>query len=187
MPEEIKIALAKLEDIEGILAIHDEVFLPNRKKDELEEKGFLLSPINAEELKTAIQDTDNFIVLVAKKENKIIGHVLAYDLNMWRKLKPKWDEKIEPRDNYDQILKLKVIHLRHIARKDTAKGAGHQLLEYLLQTAKAKGYDMVIAEILEKPHDNKISKKLFQNRMKFKKVGTIYKDKTVDGLYARAI
>ncbi len=76
----IKIEVAKEEDIDGILFVQNSVLLKNTEFNQAGEKGFLVYSTTADELKDIISYPEN-IVLCAKDDERVIGYILAYDLD----------------------------------------------------------------------------------------------------------
>ncbi len=72
----------------------------------------MLKAFTSDELRTAITDAKNHIVLVASQTGKIFGYALSYDLYH---LQPDWLEIINVSQEIKNILATeKVIYHRHI-------------------------------------------------------------------------
>jgi predicted GNAT superfamily acetyltransferase len=187
----MEVSLADEEDIDGVLAVQKEQLLayrPEESKTILEQEGFLIYPTSAEELRAIIQDKKGHIFLVAKEKEAIVGYVLTYDLETWIRSEAHWTEKIiVPEDVRALLYRSKTLYLRHVARRKGFKGCGKILETELFRLAKARGYSLVVAEILEKPHHNIASTSLHV-KLGFSKIG-IKNDKggRVWGVYAKKL
>ncbi len=176
----IDILSASPEDIQGILLVQKENLLsltekkPERlEKKRLEKKGFLIHEVSAEELNKLISDKENSLVLVAKEGDEIRGYVLSYDLELWKSIKPQWEETVKISESKRKFLnEEKILYLRHIAREAKAKGTGAKLMRALINEARLRKYYAIIAEILEKPITNQVSIE-FHKRFGFEEIGKV--------------
>lgn len=177
-----EINVASVDDIQGITLVQKEnLLLPTKKisEKELEKRGFLIHEVSTKELEKLILDRENGLVLVAKEGDEIKGYVLAYDLKLWKKLKPKWEETVKVSENTKQILdEEKILYLRHIARKMKAEGTGSKLMKTLINEARLRKYHSVIAEILEKPITNRVSVD-FHKQFGFEEIGRVEENKNL--------
>jgi len=185
--ENVAIRPAKEEDIKGILKVQEELLIKNKTQNEVGKNGFLVYSLKEEELKNMISLKQNFL-LVAESVREIVGYALAYDLNVWRKNKPQWDEEITADTSIkNHLSKNKIIYFRHIARKSQNPGVGIKLEEKIYEMAKHKGYQFVIGEILERPILNEKSKTVHEQRG-YKRIGQVdYPDGKVWGLYEKKL
>lgn len=177
-----EINVASVDDIQGITLVQKEnLLLPTKKisEKELEKRGFLIHEVSTKELEKLILDRENGLVLVAKEGDEIKGYVLAYDLKLWKNLKPKWEETVKVSENTKQILdEEKILYLRHIARKMKAEGTGSKLMRTLINEAGLRKYHSVIAEILEKPITNRVSVD-FHKQFGFEEIGRVEENKNL--------
>lgn len=185
--EEIIIRPAKTSDIKDILEIQKDLLLRDKKRNSMGKKGFLVYPVNEEELKGIIKKGQNFF-LVAEGKEGIIGYALTYDLEDWRKNTPRWDKKVRADDTIkNHLLNDKIIYFRHIARKPNYSGIGKRLEEQIYTLAKTQGYKDIIGEILEKPVLNVKSKEIHEQRG-YRKIGKVeYSDGNIWGLYEKRL
>ena len=135
--QRIQAQYASSNDIQGILSVQEKNLLSNKAPElllgqvpkinedveEIESRGFLIHALTEEELQRLISDRENIILLVTKENNEVDGYVLAYDINAWKKFKPEWEETVRVSEDIAELLgKEKILYLRHIARKGSAKG-----------------------------------------------------------------
>src|SRR3989344_4724025 len=85
--EDIVIRPAKARDIKGILAVQKALLLKNKSQTNVGKEGFLVYPVEEEELRRMINREQNFL-FVAEGARGIVGYALACDLEEWRKNKP---------------------------------------------------------------------------------------------------
>lgn len=176
--EEIRIDFASVNDIKEILSIQEEnlFLLIDRNKEELKEKGFLFHEITENELYNLILKKEKTLVLVARKNNKIVGYALAFDFKLLQETNPYYLEKVKILKKFkkieDSLVKEKILYFRHIARRIGQKGVGKELIKFLIDKAKERNYFAIIAEIMEKPIRNEISFGFFQ-KFGFEKIGEV--------------
>jgi predicted GNAT superfamily acetyltransferase len=184
----MKIAPARIKDIMSILSVQDSVLIKNLSKEDANKEGFLIYPINANQLRDVIHNSKNLVLCAKEDDNNITGYLLAYDFNNWLKHKPKWLEEIKIPNKYKSLLShKKIIYLRHIARKRVFKGVGDLLLKHFIKHARTNKIDYIICEILEKYPKNKLSIQFFKE-FGFKRIGSIrYRDRLKWGVYIRKI
>jgi len=172
-------------DIDGVLSLLQESLLPNEisdsEREKLMTKGFIVYPVDKNDLSEAIIDEENHISLVAHdNKNNVLGYVLAYDLNTWRKHKVEWEDRIDAPDEIKSLLAdNKVLYFRHIVAKTGQNGIGVKLEYELFKEAKRKKFEYIIGEILKSPVPNDISLR-FHEGLEFRQTGTIqYDDNTL--------
>ena len=73
MTKDLKLQVAKLEDVEGILALQ-ELYLVSNLSEEEKKSGFVTTPFSVEQLTYVINNEGLFI---AKDNNKIIAYIFA--------------------------------------------------------------------------------------------------------------
>ena len=73
MRKDIKLQVAKLEDIEGVLALQ-ELYLVSNLSEEEKKSGFVTTPFSAKQLTSVINNEGLFI---AKDDHKIIAYIFA--------------------------------------------------------------------------------------------------------------
>jgi hypothetical protein len=184
----INIRYADEKDIPEILSIQSELLIENKQnKENLEKEGFLVYPLDKPHLKSIILDKSN-ILLIALNNKQIVGYALSYDLGNWKKLKSNWENQIKiDKSTKEEINSKKVIYFRHIARRKGFKGIGWELEKKMFNIIKQRNYQLILAEILESPYTNTISKELHKQRG-FEKIGEVdYKDGRLWGLYKKDI
>jgi predicted GNAT superfamily acetyltransferase len=202
--QRIETQYASSNDIQGILSVQKgnllleiapDVFSLLKQGSKINEdvvkeigsRGFLIHALTEEELQRLISDRENIILLVTKENNEVDGYVLGYDINAWKKFKPEWEETVRVSEDIAELLgKEKILYLRHIARKGSAKGKGSKLMEMLINEAKSKGYKYIICEILEKPITNRASIE-FHERWGFKKIGQVEEGHLMWGLFLKSL
>ena len=183
MVENVLIRSAKLEDVDGILAIQENCLLKNKTIKSAEKDGFLVYPVRQDELNEIINSGEDFLFVAVGKEG-IVGYALAHDLNNWRKIKSKWDKRIivSPKTR-DHLAQDRIIYFRHVARKLSFSSVGAELEDQVYLAVKNNGFKYVVGEILEHPISNEKSKEEHEKRG-YKKIGqTNYLDGNFWGLY----
>lgn len=172
---EATIGNAGEEDINEILTIQaqklvDPENIAQGDTQEIEEKGFLVYPLSKSELEELIKDPGNHIIKVAKKDGRVIGYLIAYDLDNWRELHPDWLNNLEGKR--DSLTQRRTLFGRHIAvdESETGSGIGRALLEAVIFTGRTRDYQNFVVEVLDKPITNRKSTK-FVERAGFKKIG----------------
>jgi len=202
----LEIKEAGLEDVLGIISVLKENLLPmelldkekrdfylksvGKKIEDFSEKGFLVNSFSEEDLENVISDKEKHIILVAKKNDEIVGYALTYDLEAWRERKPDWEKTVEliNKTEGQMFENKKVLYFRHIVTKQFPKNKGiGATLEYkIFSAAKQKGYKEIIGEALEYPIENKASID-FHRKIGFKKIGTVKESKNdlIWGLYKK--
>jgi L-amino acid N-acyltransferase YncA len=187
MVEDIIIRPAELEDIPGILEIQRGFLLKNKTIKSAERDGFLVYPLKEEEIEGIVLSESSFL-FVAEDKGVVVGYALAYDLNNWRKFKSKWDKRVLVVTQIkNHLQKDKVLYFRHIVRKLNYSGVGEKLEEQVYSVAKSKGFQFVIAEILERPILNKKSKEAHEKRGYVKIGQADYMDGNFWGLYEKEL
>ena len=187
MSEDIIIRSAELEDIPGILDVQSSFLLKNKTVKAAERDGFLVYPIKEEELEGLILSKNSFL-LVAEDKGVVVGYILVYDLNNWRKLRPKWDKRVLVTTQIrNHLQKDKVLYFRHIVKKLNYSRVGEKLEEQIYSVAKSKGFQFIIAEVLERPIQNKKSKEEYGSRGYIKIGQADYLDGNFWGLYEKEL
>ncbi len=161
--EQFSVDTAGHPDIDGILVVQNENLrssLNERgiKDEDLPERGFLISPLSAEELTEIISEPESHLLLVARSEEKIEGYALGYDLDKWKKEDPMWEKQLVFRKRKTLPLG-KTLYFRHVAVAPEIKGRGvGRMMEHdFFEEAKRRGYQYIIGEILRDPVVNKRS------------------------------
>jgi hypothetical protein len=72
--------IAKTEDIEGILKLHNKYQI-NHIKEEDKKDGFVTTPFTKEQLKDIIQKEQG--IFIAIKDNKVVGYVMSASWKYW--------------------------------------------------------------------------------------------------------
>jgi hypothetical protein len=184
----IRIRHAEEKDIPEILSIQNELLIDNKQnKENPGKEGFLVYPLDKSHLKSIILNKSN-IMLIALKDKQTVGYALAYDLKDWKKLKSNWEAQIKiNQSTRKEINSKRVIYFRHIARRKEFKGIGWELEKKMFDILKQRNYQLILAEILESPYTNTISKEIHKQRG-FEKIGEVdYKDGKLWGLYKKDI
>lgn len=164
---------ASSSDIDGIIEVTIETLLANQSEtSNLCKYGFLINSLSSDEIENSILDKNDSIVIVAEKNNKIIGFTLGCNC---KKLDVVWGKNLKIEDETLFILEKKNVYfLNYIARLRNEKGCGRHLLKQLIHVAKLKHYDYIICEIAQKPIMNNTSIK-FHEHFGYKNVGHIKK------------
>lgn len=164
MSEDVIIRSAEQKDILEILEVQKDSLLKNKTIRSAEKDGFIIYSISEDELRGLISSNCCFLI-VAVHQDKVVGYALAYDLNVWRKIKTKWDKRsLVTNSVKNHLIMDKVLYFRHIVRDNSFKGVGARLEEEIYSIAKKKGFEYVIAEILESPLKNKKSIEIHEKR-----------------------
>lgn len=178
---------ANLNDVPGIMAVLEQNLMTNKiNVDEkiLQEKGFLLKAFTADELRTAIIDDNNHIVLVAAQADTVFGYALSYDLYH---VQPDWLSAINVPDKIKKILTTaQVIYHRHIAKDANTKAVGHGLLNTLTVEAQNRGYKYILCFIAHTPIKNHASIRLHE-KLGFTEVGTKIVKDGMHGVYLKEL
>ena len=177
---------ANTNDIPAIIAIMEQHFIHQKAamdKDTLESVGFLIHGFSESDIREAIADEKNHIVLVATENDAVIGYVLNYDL---KKLND-WMVDLQSTSEYLAILTgKKVFYHRHIAKIPHKKGVGKKLLQSLMNEAVLRNYDYIVCQILQKPYQNRASVKLHE-ALGFFQIGVVEEEEYTFGVYLKAM
>lgn len=172
------------QDIEGILNVQEENLfseLIRKEADQkkLSEKGFLISAITNEELKEIIGNPDKYILLVSKVDGTVVGYILGYDLEEFKRQDPEWEKSIILDDGVEALPESeKSLYLRHIAVRIGNRGVGTNLERKFFQEAEAAGYKYILGEILQEPVKNSVSLR-FHEAIGFRIIGKVPEKKLV--------
>ena len=178
----LKVRTAVLQDIKSVVKIQKILALNRDNKDEYSKKGFLVYKAEAGELKKIINNKQ-VIFLVAENAKGVIGYALAYDLDLWKVNKQKWEKQIK----LIETLPKKILYFRHVARLEGFNGAGNLLEKEIEERSKKLGYKFILGEILERPIPNLKSKEVHESRG-FTKIGTIdYQDGLLWAVYIKKL
>jgi GNAT superfamily N-acetyltransferase len=181
---------ASVEDIENILTIQSQkIIIPEEEmaKPGVEESGFLVYPITNEELGEVVIDKENYIVKVAKENERTIGYIISYDMAEWEATHPNWFSRFKTTADYKELLKKrKVLYGRHIAVDEniSTPGVGKDLLDFTLQEAVNRGYEYYVVEVLKEPIVNKRSANFVQ-KTGFALVGQLEDDKRIWSVFLK--
>ncbi len=166
---EVVVYEAQEADIPGIVSVHESNLLEDGfpkgtvQKEDLAQRGFLVHGMKPDKFKAIITDVVHHSVLVAKENGEVVGYILAYDLVEWKKQNPEWSATVSV-DEETRALLLGdgVLYVHQVARSPLHKGKeiGKKLEEDLFFAARRRGYHYLVAEILEQPIENAVSKKL---------------------------
>jgi len=167
---------ASQKDVEEILAIQSQKVITPEKEIEnkkIEEEGFLVYPISAEDLGKLFENKEKHIVKVARTENKIVGYIICYDLEEWKLAHTDWLSSLDVADEDKAFLKSKkILYGRHIAVDVAGASVGAGLLDVTFQEAVSRGYECFVVEILKEPIENKRSTGFVQKEG-FRQVGQL--------------
>lgn len=159
------VRFAENKDISGIMEVLESNLIANRKsikKDILEQSGFLIHGFTAEEMQKFMADEGNYICLVSREQDVVIGYIIACDLRM---VEAGLYEKLNRSPE-------KTLYYKHIAKLPNKKNVADKLLQFLVDEAKRRGYKKIVCLISEDPLENKPSK-LFHEKFGFVKKGRI--------------
>ncbi len=165
---------ANYQDLQDIVEICRENLLRNKKEDEISARGFLMSEMTEEYARNMI-DSDS-VVLVAEKNNKISGYLVAYDLANEDEIFQAEVRKIKGLEN------AKIIYYKQIAKRLNETGVGKNLLIELVKEASKKGYSHIVCKIVLAPFYNQASVN-FHEKNGFVKMTDLAEKERVVGIY----
>ena len=179
---------AELADIRGIFAVMDQNLLAKKEVLDttlLEQTGFLIHGFTREEARAAILDRENFVFVVAKENENVVGYATGSDI---KTLKPVFQEKLASISEEVQtaISTGRVFYYRHIAKKKGAVGIGKDLAPILMEYIRAAGYSHMVCQIAHDPIRNQASI-LFHERQGFRCVGTAPDGERRFGVYLKIL
>lgn len=138
-PPQLAIQNASETDVGDILSIQSQrVVTPEMvtEKPTVEEDGFLVYPISPLELTSLLQDTEHYVVKIAKQGHKTLGYLISYDMRRWEVIHPDWFSRLNATQNDKTLLRNeRVLYGRHIAVDTHAisQNIGRALLDSTLQ------------------------------------------------------
>jgi len=180
-PEGVGLCQATKADIKSILDIQRENSLSNlvgqREKDEIEKSGFLVHMLSEEELESLIDNPEKVVTVVYKRDGKVLGYAIGYDMKLWQELKPEWIDSIKFLEGFSLEDLEGSVYFRHVAKTSEAGvGVGAKLSVGLVKISEERGFNRILGEILEEPYINRPSLQLHTNpnpKMSFFKIGEI--------------
>lgn len=188
MINKIDVRQAKKEDILEVYNLQKTKLLKynqNKSKDKLSNNGFLVYELSINDFSKALRCKNTFL-LVARKNEKVIGYFLAYTLSKYNKLHPEF-LKESVFDKKISLEKKNIIFGKQLVSDSSVHGIGSKLNKELFKLSKEKGYSLYVCEILESPLKNKrsINKHLSLN---LKRIGEHKdKEKYIWGIYSKKL
>ncbi len=178
MIKEIK--LAELQHIPEILNILQQNLLSEKRdvpQDQLARTGFLINRFTADDITNAINDKENFIILITQEGPQVIAFATSCDM---KKLNTTYQAHLmETFAALDKIASSsKVLYLRQIAKTPGKKSVGKDLLLALIKEAKHQEYQYIFSNVVYAPIENKVSMS-FHEKMSFDCLGTMQQDNNV--------
>jgi len=171
-----KISKVSQKDIPQMVAICAQNLVENNRdkfsNEEFSKRGFLIRKLAAADVEEMIEDQENFISLVLKNGDEVLGYVNGCDI---LKTEIEFQQKVFA---LPQLKNQRIFYHKQIAKKDGAKNVGKELLFAMFDEAKNKGYEQVVCKIVQKPFFNEISDS-FHRKFGFEKFGYI-KDSGVE-------
>lgn len=155
-------------DMADILSIQlSKIIVPEAETEtQVQETGFLVYSLSAEELNNLIGNKKSYFVKVAKLGEKVVGYLISYDLKEWEATHADWLSRLDVSDDDKMLLSsAKVLYGRHIVLDEhqAAAGTGHELLDATLQEAVGHNYKYFVVEILKEPISNNRSVRFVRN------------------------
>lgn len=172
-----KIDDAKIEDIPGIMELQmSQIKKPEQLTQEDAKQGFLVYEVSKEELITLITGDIKHVVKVARKNNKVMGYFIAYDMNYYLQQHPEWINEFEENSPGDMKQKFQgsdILFSKQLALNSGVKktGLGEKLWEAVYQDAVALGFRYEVGEVLAEPIRNTAMETLVFNKLKFNFAG----------------
>ena len=177
----MRACLAQHCDIEKMMEICEENLLENNREkfsaNDFSNKGFLLTRLTSQNVQEMIDDKKNYVVLVAKDGDKIMGYLIACDIE---KVDYELREKIKELKNF----RGKVFYHKQIVKKLGVKQVGEKLLLSMLDEVNNRGYSHVVCRIVHEPFYNQASIS-FHQKFGFSQVGLYKKNEVLTGIYLK--
>lgn len=183
-----KVKAASYADIEQILRICEQNLVNNNQKlstKDLSQRGFLLNKLTEDQVRKMVDDPENFLVLVLKKSDEVLGYLIACDIS---KTEKEFQEKIyhfpELKKPIGENSDGRLFYYRQIAKKIGEKKVGEKLLLVMFEEAKKRGYGQLFCKIVHEPFYNVVSAH-FHQKFGFEKIGVIEENGGVRGVYLK--
>lgn len=181
--ENIVVTPAKYDDIAAMIEIcRQNLVATNDQKftaEDFAKKGFLITALNEETAKKFIDD-GNFIVLVARYGQDILGYTIACDLEV---------SGINFPEDMKQKFLPKTVYHKQIAKvlnsSTNAKAVGSNLLKGLFLEAQKRQYQQVVCRIVHEPFFNQNSVS-FHQKNGFELIGSM-QEKNLFGIYSKIL
>jgi ribosomal protein S18 acetylase RimI-like enzyme len=180
-----KIMTASHADIAQMVAIcESNLMVNNREKfsdEDFSKRGFLIKPLQESVAKNMITDQGNFVTLVLKNGDEVLGYLLGHDISKTDKI--FIDEVLhllQPQENE------KIFYHYQIAKKPGSKNVGEKLLLAMVYEIKKRGYSKLVCKIVQRPFPNEKSIN-FHEKLGFKQIGEIENNKIILGIYQKQI
>ncbi|SES96272.1 N-acetylglutamate synthase, GNAT family [Natronincola peptidivorans] len=154
--DELEVAKATVEDIEGIIAVAASVGSNNKDH----KQGFLMDDYTknkekyVEKFKEDIEESKLFYVV--RKGKKVVGFLLAYTKDQWINMEPNWIFSTMWKSDFDKKTLNKFVILEKIAVRSnlTGSGIGSRLFKRFREDAKRMGIKDMFSETLISPKPN---------------------------------
>lgn len=150
-------------ELDGLLAVHEQNLIANKtllSDQELSDQGFLIHPFAPEEIELIRNYPERSIALVAREDSDIVGYIISFSLDEWKRMKPAWMATVEISKAEQEVTHdAKTLYVYQVARTPShhGKDIGRKLEEELFCEADKRGYKYIIAEVLDLPIQNRVS------------------------------
>ncbi len=168
---------ATIDDVPAIVKLQKSfVRTPEILSDEDAQHGFLVYEMGSEELIDIISNVRH-VIKVAKKNEKLIGYLIGYDMKRILEKDPDWLDGFEALDKNIDHKEIfggdDVIYLKQVAidRSEAKSGIAKQLFNDVSRASVIAGFRHQIGEILFVPRRNLASEKLIVNNLGFNVIG----------------
>ena len=180
---EIKVKAAEIRDIPEMVAINAAHLMANKsEKSRLNQSGFLIVKLTADDVERMILDEENFVVLVLKKKEEVLGYLIACTIANTENFFQEALAKIPELQNSQT----KPFYYKQIAKKIGEAGVGKSLLLALENEARKRGYSHLVCRIVHQPILNEASIS-FHQKSGFKLVSTFSEEQITAGIYLKAL
>lgn len=173
---------AELIDINCMIAICEENLVENNRdkmtSDDFSKKGFVFLKLTAADAKSMIEDQKNFLTLVLKDGDEVLGYLIAHDVS---KSEIEFQKKIL---QIEELKNHKIFYHRQIAKKSGVKNVGQKLLFTMFDEARFRGYSCIVCKIVHQPFYNQASIS-FHKKFGFKQISEIKTNDRNAGIYLK--
>jgi hypothetical protein len=149
---------------------------------QLESQGFLIYPHTLTDIKSFILDKENYFVLVAEDNNRVIGFAICCDIKLMISLKLH----LASLPNMTELTSSRILYLKQIAKENGTTGAGKVLMQSILQYASEVNCNYVISQIAHFPVRNSRSIS-FHEKSGFKLISTVEENDNTTGIYLKKL
>lgn len=178
----IEIVPAQLSDLEQIIEICAANLVENNQKkfsaEDFSRRGFLLKKLTFDAAQEMILNHENYIFLVAKNDEEILGYVIAFDARNVA------DQGLNQSLELPEIKQIdgKILYYSQIAKKPSAKNIGEKLTLAMIDEANKRNYSQIFCKIVHAPFRNQKSID-FHLRLGFKMIAELSDEETSKGIY----